>query len=367
MKKMKKYILLSITAAFVFAGCVKDEMPKPGDPTPPPVQHYEDIVINELITKDITDPYFVSGPAPGEGTDWVELYNDGNSNVNVADMWITDKPGEEAEYVQIPNTDANITTIPPHGFLVLIMGATDLDGADIITSIINENVFIDFGLSATNDNFVAIYDPEKVEIDISDDFNGLEEDKSFGRTVDAGLEWATLSAKTPGEPNDGSIPVTGTLVINEFMASNDSWPIDDEDPSAPFPDWIEVYNTGDTPIDMGGWYASDDLTDLVLWQLPTGDPSLTTIPAHGYLVLICDGLDNGGLHTNFKLGSGGEDVVISIDGTSVTDGGSYCDSGCDLDNPGTDNSSGRDGDGEATWYVYLMGSSREPSPGTANN
>lgn len=366
MKKMKKYILLSITAAFVFAGCVKDEMPDPSDPIPV-VENYEDIVINELMTKDITDPYFLSGPAPGEGTDWVELYNKGNSNVNIADMWITDRPGEEAEYVQIPNSHPNVTTIPPHGFLVLIMGASDEGGADIITSINDGRVFIDFSLSSSNDNFVAIYDPEKLEIDITTDFNGLEDDMSFGRTVDAGLEWGTLSTKTPGAPNDGSEPVSGTLVINEFMASNDSWPIDGEDPSATMPDWIEIYNTGDIPIDMGGWYASDDLTDLIQWQLPTGDPSLTTVPAHGYLILICDGLDTGGLHTNFKLGSGGEDVVISIDGTAVTDGGSYCDTGCDLPNPGTDNSGGRDGDGAFTWYSYIMGSDREPSPGEANN
>ena len=76
MKEMKKYILLSITATLIFAGCVKDEQPAPEGPTPPPVQKYEDIVINELITKDLTDPYFLSGPDPGEGTDWVELYND---------------------------------------------------------------------------------------------------------------------------------------------------------------------------------------------------------------------------------------------------------------------------------------------------
>lgn len=362
---MKKYILLSITATLIFAGCVKDEQPAPSGPVPPPVQNYEDIVINELITKDITDPYFESGP-DNEGTDWVELYNEGTSNVNVADMWIADRPGEEAEYQQIPNTDANVTTIPPKGFLVLLMGAADAGGADVPTSIIDGRIFIDFGLSSSSDNNVAIYDPEKLEIDLTDDFNGLEDDKSFGRTVDAGLEWATLATKTPGAPNDGSEPVAGTLVINEFMASNDSWSIPGEEPGAEFPDWIEIYNTGDTPIDMGGWYASDDLTDLMQWQLPADDPTLTTVPAHGYLILICDGLDVD-LHTSFKLGSGGEDVIISQDGVTVNDGGSYCDIGCDLPNPGTDNSAGRDGDGALTWFVYLMGSDREPTPGEPNN
>lgn len=367
MKEMKKYIIMSITASMIFAGCVKDEKPASEGPLPPPVQNYEDIVINELIKKDITDPYFTDGQ--GEGSDWVELYNEGTSNVNVADMWISDKPGEEAEYQQIPNSEPNVTTIPPKGFLVLILGAADEGGADIPTSIVDGNIFIDFGLSSSNDDAVAIYDPEKMEIDLADGFLDLEDDKSFGRTVDAGLEWATLATKTPAEPNDGSEPVAGTLVINEFMASNDVWSIPGEDPAATFPDWIEIYNTGDTPLDMGGWYTTDDATDLVQWQLPIDKPELTTVPAHGYLLLLCDGLDNsdGALHTNFKLGSGGEDVVISEDGLSITDGGSYCDTGCDLPNPGTDNSAGRDGDGAFTWFVYLFGTDREASPGTANN
>ena len=355
MKEMKKYILLSITATLIFAGCVKDE--QPNLPPPPP-----SIVINELIAKDTSDIYFID--ASGSASDWVELYNKGNNSVDVAGMWITDNPGTESDYQQIPGGESGVTTIPPKGFLVLICGAADADGVDLTTQIINDTIFIDFGISSSGDNNIAIYDSEKVEVDISNDFNGLTDNKSFGRTFDAGAEWDTLAVKSPGVTNG-----TGALVINEFMASNDSWSIEGEDPAETEPDWIEIYNTGDTPLDMGGWYASDDLTDLIQWQLPTDKPELTIVPAHGYLLLLCDGLDNsdGALHTNFKLGSGGEDVVISKDGTTITDGGSYCDTGCDLPNPGTDNSAGRDGDGETLWFVYLMGSAREASPGTANN
>ncbi len=358
---MKKYFLISVIAALLFSGCVKDEQPTPAAPTP---ENYGDIVINELITKDITDPYFIDGL--GEGADWIELYNKGNKAVNVANMWVTDNPGVEDDYIQIPSANDAITTIPPKGFLVLICGAEDEHGIKFPTGIIAGNVFIEMGLSSSGDNFAAIYDPENAEIDKSDDFNGLADDKSFGRNTDATGDWQVLATKTPGSPNDGSEPVAGSLVINEFMASNDSWSIPGEDPSATFPDWIEIYNTGDTPIDMGGWYATDDLTDLVQYQLPTDNPALTTIPAHGFLILYCDGLGEG-LHTSFKLGSGGEDVGISMDGVTVTDGYSYCDTGCDVLNPGTDNSSGRDGDGNAAWFVFEMGSSREPSPGAANN
>jgi len=356
---MKKYILISIITALFFSGCVKDEQPAPA---PPPVENYGDIVINELITKDLTDPYYVDGM--GDGADWIELYNKGTKAVNIAGMWVTDNPGVEDDYVQVPDTDAAVTTIPPKGFLLLICGAADAQGNDVPTSIADGKVFLDMGLSSSGDNFAAIYDPDKTEIDQSDDFNGLEDDKSFGRLEDGVEGWATLASKTPGAPNDGSTPVAGALVINEFMASNDSWDVPGDNGDQP--DWIEIYNTGETAIDMGGWYATDDLADPAKYQFPTDNPGLTTVPPHGFLAIICDGVGEG-LHTNFKLSSGGEDIGISEDGVSITEGYSYCDTGCDVLNPGTDNSTGRDGDGNAAWFVFQMGESRQPTPGTSND
>ena len=356
---MKKYIILSIITALFFSGCVKDEQAEPRAPEP---ENYDDIVINELITKDLTDPYFLSGD--GTGADWIELYNKGNKSVNIAKMYITDDPGNEDKYNQIPDTHINITTIPPKGFVVLICGATDAGGSDIITSIIDGKIFIDMGLSSSGDNFAALYSPDKVEVDKSEDFNGLEDDKSFGRTTDAGNEWATLSEKTPGESNAGGIiPEVGQLIINEFMCSNDNIPVPGD--NGDFPDWIEVYNTGDTPIDMGGWYTTDEIADTMQYQLPTDDPSLTTVPAHGFLILYCDGTGEG-LHTNFKLGSGGEDIAITNPDKSYSEAYTYCDVGCDLANPETDFSNGRNGDGAATWVIFDPESATPPTPGTTN-
>ena len=347
---MKKYIFLSIITALLFSGCVKDEQPTL---TPAP-----NIVINELITKDTSDPYFVDGL--GDGADWIELYNTGTKAINIASWWVTDNPGVDVDYIQIPSTDDAITTIPPKGFLVLICGAADTTGADIPTGIADGKIFIDMGLSSSGDNFAAIYDPNQTEVDISDDFNGLEDDKSFGRISDGGAEWNTLDSKTPGASNN---PAAGSLIINEFMCSNDNIPVPGVE--GDFPDWIEIYNTGDTPIDMGGWHATDDLDDMAKYKLPADDPGLTTVPAHGFLILVCDGTGEG-LHTSFKLSSGGEAVGISEDGATQTEGFTYCDIGCDLPNPPTDFSAGRNGDGEASWVIFDPGTATPPTPGTAN-
>ena len=112
--------------------------------------------------------------------------------------------------------------------------------------------------------------------------------------------------------------LSAQLYINELMADNTST-ISDEQGS--FEDWIEIYNAGSTAVDLGGYYLSDDLEASNYWQIPTTNPTLTTIPAGGFLVLWADSdPEEGMLHLDFKLSSGGESVVlIAPDETSQID------------------------------------------------
>jgi hypothetical protein len=357
---MKKYFLAGIMAAIFIAGCVKDDQPQP---TPPPPVDYSGITLNELITKDTANPYFID--ESGSPADWVELYNKGTKTINVAGMWITDKPGIDSAYQQIPDVNPKATEIAPGGFLVIICGAADANGDDLPTQISNGVIYVSFGLSASKDNYVVLYDPAKTEVDRSGDFNGLEIDKSFGRTVDGTGAWDVMAVKTPDAPNNGgSGPVVGDLVINEVMVSNDTTLVPGVDDD--YPDYIEIYNTGETPLDMGGWYVTDDLADSTQYQLPTDNPELTTVPPHGFLLLICDGTGEG-LHTSFKLSSGGEAFGISEDGLTIKEGYTYCDAGCDLPVPPTDFSIGRDSDGAADWIIFDPATDRPPTPGARNN
>lgn len=365
---MKKYLFIILGGLLALTGCVKDENPDIG-PTPPAPQNYNDIVINELIAKDITDPYYID--LSGGAADWVELYNKGTQAVNVAGMYITDTEADETAWQQIPNSDDAITTIPPKGFLVIICGAADASGADLPTQILDSHILVDMGISSSKDSIIVLYDPEKTEVFRTANFGAdgpqgeLPDDKSTGLTTDGGAisTWAILGTKTPGAPNDGGSVVEGTLVINEFMCSNDSFVVPGVE--GDFPDWFEVYNTGDTPIDMGGWYVTDNLEDPLQYQLPTDQPELTTVPPHGFILLICDGLEDG-LHTNFKLSGSGESIGISKDGTSYVQEITYGD-GLAVPNPPTDNSAGLDVDGGATWMIFTVGTDREPTPGASNN
>lgn len=100
-------------------------------------------------------------------------------------------------------------------------------------------------------------------------------------------------------------PSVGSLLINEVLASNDSLNFD---PSGESDDWIELVNTTSNPLDLAGFYLSDDPINLMAWAFPAG----TTIPANGYLLIWADkDTLQPGLHANFKLSNGGDYVYLS--------------------------------------------------------
>ncbi|MGE5294897.1 MAG: lamin tail domain-containing protein, partial [Solirubrobacterales bacterium] len=144
-----------------------------------------------------------------------------------------------------------------------------------------------------------------------------------------------------------------SLAINEVMASNSATKAD---PQGQYDDWIEVYNYGDTPIDIGGMYLTDDPNEPTRWQIPAADPGLTTIAAGGYLLIWADGdTEAEGLHADFKLSSGGEELALfGVDGVILIDSLAFPELSADV-------SYGRYPDaGDALRYFVA------PTPGAAN-
>ncbi len=92
------------------------------------------------------------------------------------------------------------------------------------------------------------------------------------------------------------------LYINEVMAINNRTLADEQ---GDYDDWIELYNAGSTPLDVGGMYLSDNLDNATPYMIPYG----TVIPAGGYLILWADGSGTG-LHPNFNLSGAGEYVGL---------------------------------------------------------
>ncbi|HLP04885.1 MAG TPA: lamin tail domain-containing protein, partial [Paludibacter sp.] len=96
--------------------------------------------------------------------------------------------------------------------------------------------------------------------------------------------------------------------INEIVSSNTL--IADE--FGEKDDYIELYNSGDSEINVGGWFLTDMPSNRQLAQIPATDAAKTTIPAKGRIVVWADGQTiQGVLHTGFKLGKEGEAIVLS--------------------------------------------------------
>lgn len=96
-----------------------------------------------------------------------------------------------------------------------------------------------------------------------------------------------------------------TVVINEFMSSNDMT-IEDED--GDHSDWIELYNPNSNPQNLTNYRLSDDPSEPDKWIFPN-----VTIPSNGYLLIFAsdkDRYDSNELHTNFKIKQSGEALFL---------------------------------------------------------
>ena len=137
------------------------------------------------------------------------------------------------------------------------------------------------------------------------------------------------------------------IVINEFEASNKKIP----DPQFKvFSDWVELYNGGNSDVNISGYYLTDNSTNSKKWQIPTG----TNISKNGYLVIWLDGY-NKGLHANFSLSADGEFLGLSDQNGKFIDSLSF---GLQK----ADKSFGRISNGASTWVIFSI-----PSIGTFND
>ena len=149
-------------------------------------------------------------------------------------------------------------------------------------------------------------------------------------------------------PNNALYKNTGKLVISEIMSSNDQTIKDKFGKSS---DYIEIYNGYDEDINLEGYYLSDDSFMIKKWQFPS-----VVIKAHEYLLVFASDrntVEDGELHTNFKLDMKGESVILADPDATVISK-VYANTELKDTSYGYDIESGE-------YYYYYYG-----TPGTAN-
>jgi hypothetical protein len=140
------------------------------------------------------------------------------------------------------------------------------------------------------------------------------------------------------------------LVINEIMASNTTT---FQDRDGDYPDWIELYNTGDQVIDLSGYGLSDDPQEPFKWIFP----AVTIEPGGFKLVFASDknyNTESPYIHTNFKIKAGGEKIQLSDTSGFIIDQIYSIEISSDL-------SWGRQPDGGTDWLFFS-----DPTPLLSN-
>ena len=145
----------------------------------------------------------------------------------------------------------------------------------------------------------------------------LDRDQVYCR--DGAGEWQVSDYPTPGAANraarwDGSdesarpfVVQPGDLEITEAMADNCTFFPDE---TGACPDYVEIHNRTNAPVNLEGWALSDKADKLTRWRFPA-----ITLPADGYIAVHCSGVsrldDPAHLHADFKLSNKGEALYLT--------------------------------------------------------
>lgn len=292
------------------------------------------VVINEVMTSNKGSVSDGMGNFP----DWVEFYNPTDKPVDMGGYGLSDSLLEGAKYV-FPSG----AVVEPDGYLVVYCAGEALS-----------DYHADFKLNDTEE--LTLLD-QRGQVVTSLQLQAVESGMSLAR--DSADKWQQMRP-SPGYPNtDAGVAAYEAAMqetqdigvyINEFMASNATTL---RGADGTYPDWIELYNSTGQDVDLSGYGVSDNLSQPMKYQLPEG----TTIPAGGYLLILCSGnqgLIDGELHAPFSLRAYEEDVVFSDPNGKILDSYSYTRQEEDVSMARTPDGTG------------AFGACSQPSPGFAN-
>ena len=284
----------------------------------------------------------------GELSDWVELYNMSGEAIDLSIYALSDDETRPVKWA-FPKG----AVIAPHGYYLVFCSSKDkLESATMYPH-------TNFSISAEHENLILStligQLVDRVTID------NLGKDLSYGRNP-VTLQWEVFPLATPGTSNDlhgaeqaekyiRAMNTTG-VTITEVMASADQVnAIRGEDAK----DWVELYNAGETWVDISGWGLSDNINWPRKWTFPQG----CVIYPGEYKIVLLDksesaGSDASRLHASFALARSGGEIMTLSDQTGRILDRMY------LPEIPTDFSYGRT-TGEAGFFYYDA-----PTPGSAN-
>ena len=244
------------------------------------------VVINECMPNNTNTSF----DQDGEFNDWIELYNISETEINLEGYFLSDRRGKPTKF-KFPQI-----SISANSHLII--------WADKDT--LQEGLHTSFKLSASGEN-VYLFNTDTLLIDYLHFYN-MQEDESIGRTKDGNGPYQIINPSF----NESNLSDIGSIVINEWMAFNES---DNVDEYGEHNDWIELFNNSNQYIDIEGYFISNKVTERTKYKFST-----LILEPYGFTILWADeDTLQGEFHLPFKLDSERDDIVLSRPDTSTVD------------------------------------------------
>jgi hypothetical protein len=276
------------------------------------VAHPRDSV-SGLLVNEIN---FDSHPSFDIG-DWVEFRNAGSTTLDLSN-WVLKGENEEDEFIFPDHLE-----LVPGGYLVVADNKDALDS--LYGSVLGPGSSftgrLPFGLSAGGE-LLRLYDSNyrlAHTFRYGREFPWPDGPGGKGATMEFYEEemdnsrpdnWhaSHILGGTPGDKNSKGSLVTG-LFINELMAKNDAAVTDN---AGEYDDWLEVFNSNDFAVDLGGLYLLRSNPDADPWMIPLYQADSTEISPGGYRVFWADKDPEQGIrHTGFNLPASGGSIALA--------------------------------------------------------
>jgi hypothetical protein len=211
----------------------------------------------------------------GAHSDWIEIRNPTQADVNLQGWSLTDSAANLAE-CKFP-----AMTLPKGGYL-FVFASGKASGDTIITGP-GGQLHTNFNINKDGEYLALVQPDGTIASEYSPAFPAQSPDISYGWSNDLTTK-GFFTLPTPGAPNtaDPVADLNRQVVINEIMyhPGNGDWGQTGYVAENPKEEFIELFNRGATAVNIGGW----KFTQGVNYTLPAS----TTIAASGYLAVVAD-------------------------------------------------------------------------------
>jgi hypothetical protein len=215
---------------------------------------------------------------------WIELYHPGPGPFDLSGMSLGAGINPEDSRWNFPNE----LTISPDGYLLLRFDPS-APPSRIVEPLLNTGLRL-----PEQGGGVYLFNAQR-QLAQKIEFGFQVPGQSIGRSGDL---WRLLEVPTPAEPNSApaSLGQLHALRINEWLASNSQGP-----------DWFELFNPSELPVQLTGSYLSDDPSLAGRAAFRIGP--LSFIGPGGFVIWIADNDPaKGPAHLNFSLDRMGEAI-----------------------------------------------------------